>query len=159
MTDLETFNTLLSEAGQRLLAEIAMRKLSEANTLALATELRHRFPASLVAAAMTQIRLRERARTKFGNDAARMYFTQAGLEQATSGLVAAHHAARYHAAWRIADLCCGIGGDLRALASGHDALAVDRDPLTAAIAAANMRALGIGAGVETDLPGFASALN
>jgi len=142
-TDLETFHALLDADGQQLLAAIAARGLTEANTLALATELRHRYPAPLVAAAMTQIRLRERARTKFGDDAARIYFTQAGLEQATSAPVAAHRAARYHAARRIADLCCGIGGDLRALADGHDVLAVDRDPLTAAIATANMRALGL----------------
>ncbi len=143
MTDLETFHALLGDNGQRLLAEISLRGLDEANTLALATELRHRYPAALVAAAMTQIRLRARARAKFGDDAARMYFTQTGLEQATSAPVAAHRAARYSAARRIADLCCGIGGDLRALASGHDVLAVDRDPLTAAIAAANVRVLGL----------------
>ena len=143
MTDLETFHMLLGDEGQRLLAAIAARVLTEANTLAIATELRRHSPAPLVAAAMTQMRLRERARTKFGDDAPQLYFTQAGLEQATSAPVAAHRAARYHAARRIADLCCGIGGDLRALAASHTALAVDRDPLTAAIATANMRALDL----------------
>jgi SAM-dependent methyltransferase len=143
MTDLETFTTLLGADGQQLLAAIATRGLTEGNTLALATALRHRYPAPLVAAAMTQARLRARARTKFGEDAARMYFTQAGLEQATSAPVAAHRAIRYRAARCVADLCCGIGGDLRALAGGHAVLAVDRDPLTAAIATANMRALGL----------------
>ncbi|MDQ2788147.1 MAG: class I SAM-dependent methyltransferase [Chloroflexota bacterium] len=143
MTDLETFNALLSTDGQRLLAAIAAHGLTEANTLALATALRRGYPPPLVAAAMTQMRLRERARAKFGDDAARMYFTQAGLEQATSAPVAAHRAARYRAARCIADLCCGIGGDLRLLADGHDVLAVDRDPLTAAMATANMRALGL----------------
>ncbi|MDQ6831988.1 MAG: SAM-dependent methyltransferase, partial [Chloroflexota bacterium] len=81
MTDLEMFHMLLGDDGQRLLAAIAARGLTEANTLPLATELRRHDPAPLVAAAMTQMRLRERARTKFGDDAARMYFTQAGLEQ------------------------------------------------------------------------------
>lgn len=165
MTDVETFHTLLSDPGQRLLAEIGAQGLTEANTLALATELRRRHPAPLVAAAMTQVRLRERARTKFGDDAVRMYFTQAGLEQATSAPVAAHRASRYRAARRVADLCCGIGGDLRALASGHDLLAVDRDPLTAAIATANMRALGLDNHVivrcddvtTTDLTGYDAA--
>lgn len=140
--DLPTFQTLLTDAGQQLLAEIAARGLHEATTLALAHDLRKRYPAPLVAAAMTQVRLRDRARTKFGDDAARLYFTQAGLEQATSAPVAAQHLARYRGVGRIADLCCGIGGDLRAFASGHDTLGVDRDPLTAAIATENMRALG-----------------
>jgi hypothetical protein len=141
--DLATFHALLSEQGQRLLAEITPQEVREENALATATALRRSYPAELVAAAMTQARLRERARAKFGTDAARMYFTQAGLEQATTGLVAAHHVGRYSAAARIADLCCGIGGDLRAFAAAHTALAVDRDPLTSAIAQANMLALGL----------------
>ena len=146
--DLATFHALRADEGQRLLAAITARGLTEANTLALATELRHHFPAPLVAAAMTQVRLRARAHTKFGADADRMYFTQAGLEQATSRLVAAHHAARYVATKRIADLCCGIGGDLRALAAGHSVVAIDRDPLTAAIAAANVEALDLSSRVS-----------
>ncbi|MGI8855344.1 MAG: class I SAM-dependent methyltransferase [Thermomicrobiales bacterium] len=141
--DLATFSALRADEGQRLLAAITARGLTEANTLALATELRHHYPAALVAAAMTQVRLRARAYGKFGADADRMYFTQAGLEQATGGLVARHHAARYGATTRVADLCCGIGGDLRALASGHEVLAIDRDPLTTAIAAANVAALDL----------------
>ncbi len=141
--DVATFQAFRTDDGQRLLATIAARGLTEANTLALATELRQHYPAPLVAAAMTQVRLRARARGKFGADADRMFFTQAGLEQATSGLVAAHHAARYGIVSRIADLCCGIGGDLRALAAEHHVLAVDRDPLTAAIAAANVEALDL----------------
>lgn len=141
--DLATFHALLSAEGQRLLAELATYDGTEAHALATATMLRRVYPADLVAAAMTQARLRTRARAKFGIDAARMYFTQAGLEQSTTGLVAAHHVARYSAAARIADLCCGIGGDLRAFAAAHAVLAVDRDPLTTAIAQANMDALGI----------------
>jgi SAM-dependent methyltransferase len=141
--DLATFDALRADEGRRLLAAITARGLTEANTLALATELRQHYPAPLVAAAMTQVRLRVRARIKFGADADRMYFTQAGLEQATSGLVAAYHATRYAAVTRIADLCCGIGGDVRALAGGHQVTAIDRDPLTAAIAAANVEALGL----------------
>lgn len=141
--DAATFQGLLTDAGQRLLAEVVARGVTEDVALTTATALRRAHPAVLVAAAMTQVRLRERARAKFGVDAARMYFTQAGLEQATGARVAAHHAARYPAGARIADLCCGIGGDLRALAVAHDVLAVDRDPLTAMIAIENTRALGL----------------
>lgn len=143
MTDLATFHALLATEGQRLLAEIAARGLTDENALTLATEFRRLYPSPLVAAAMTQTRLRARAQVKFGTDAARMYFNQAGLEQATSGIVAAHHARRFRPGDRIADLCCGIGGDLRAFAAAHHALAIDRDPLTAAIAAANIDALGL----------------
>ena len=44
----------------------------------------------------------------------------------------------------VADLCCGIGGDAIALArAGIRVLAVDRDPLTVAVARANAEALGL----------------
>jgi SAM-dependent methyltransferase len=163
--DLATFHALLSEEGQRLLGEIATDDVTEAHALATATALRRIHPADLVAAAMTQARLRTRARAKFGADAARMYFTQAGLEQATTGLVAAHHAARHPTAARIADLCCGIGGDLRAFAAAYTVLAVDRDPLVAAIAQANVDALGLAESVTvrcddvttTNLAGYDAA--
>ena len=49
----------------------------------------------LVAAALTQSRLRERARGKFGPFASRMLFTAEGLEQATRLEVAARHAQRF----------------------------------------------------------------
>ncbi len=142
--DLDAFRALFTPEGQRLLADLAARDVSDRTVLALSQSLRRQHSADLVAAAITQTRLRAHARTKFGADAVRMYFTPAGLEQATGGAVAALHAARYAAiGGEIADLCCGIGGDFRALAAAHDLLAVDRDPLTAAVAAANVAALDL----------------
>ena len=45
---------------------------------------------------------------------------------------------------RLADLCCGIGGDAIALArAGIEVLAVDRDPLTCDVVRANAAALGL----------------
>jgi hypothetical protein len=64
----------------------------------------------------------------------------------------------------VADLCCGIGGDLVPLAGAAraGAVGVDRDPLTAAVAEANAAVLGAGDRVEvrcedvadTDLTGL-----
>ncbi|HSA49273.1 MAG TPA: class I SAM-dependent methyltransferase, partial [Yinghuangia sp.] len=49
----------------------------------------------------------------------------------------------------VADLCCGIGADAVALArTGVRVVAVDRDPLTCAVAAANAEALGVAGRVE-----------
>ncbi|MBA3782703.1 MAG: class I SAM-dependent methyltransferase, partial [Nocardioides sp.] len=99
-----------------------------------------------VAAALTQVRLRRKAVDKLGEAAARMYFTPVGLEQATAGLVAEHRAARIAAAGhhRLLDLGCGIGADLVAAASvGITVHAVERDPVTAAVARANLAALGL----------------
>ena len=55
--------------------------------------------------------------------------------------------ARYAGAGLVADLCCGIGGDLTALAAGRRVLAVDRDPLHLCMALANAGAYGVAAGV------------
>ena len=96
---------------------------------------------SLVAAVLSQARLRDRAKAKFGDFAESMLFTQAGLEQATRLPVAARHAGRFQAAGlhRVADLGCGIGADAMAMAALElEVLAVERDEVTAAIAAFNL---------------------
>lgn len=127
--------------GQAILAAIAARDPAPAETLALVTELRKRWDADLVAAAMTTHTLRQRAAPRF-RDADRLWLTGDGLEQATSDLVANHRVTRYAGCARVADLCCGIGGDLMALARRADIgtlLAVDRDPLHVAMAEANTR--------------------
>jgi SAM-dependent methyltransferase len=95
----------------------------------------------LVAAVLTQARLRQRAAGKFGAFAGRMLFTEAGLEQATRLRVAAQHAGRFAAAGitRVADLGCGIGGDAMAMAAlDLEVVAVDRDEVTAAVATHNL---------------------
>lgn len=90
---------------------------------------------------LRQRRLRSQAVTKFGPFAARMFFTEDGLQQATRLDVAAHHAARFRALGDVVvgDLGCGIGGDALALAGlGIRVVAIDRDESTAAIAAYNL---------------------
>ena len=110
--------------------------------LRLAAELRGQYPAGLIAAALTQQSLRVAAREKFSR-AADMYFTRAGLEQASSELAAAHSAGRFADLGLVADLCCGIGGDLTALASvARHVLAVDTDLETLAFAMRNVTVNG-----------------
>lgn len=120
----------------------------------------------LTAAVVTQARLRTRAAAKFGPFAARMLFTQAGLEQATRMPVAARHAGRFVAAGitRVADLGCGIGADSLAFAgAGLKVTAVDADDVTAAIAAYNLAPFGDDATVsharaeDVDLTGLDAA--
>jgi hypothetical protein len=71
-----------------------------------------------------------------------MWFTREGLEQASAEPLARHRANRYATFDWVADLCCGIGGDLCALAPGRDALAVDLDPLHLRMARENARVHG-----------------
>ncbi|MEV5569366.1 SAM-dependent methyltransferase [Spirillospora sp. NPDC052269] len=145
--DTEAFRDLLTPLGRDLLAEADGADLTEAGLLATATRLRGRFPAELVNAALTQLRLRERARAKFGDDASRMFFTPAGLEQSTRAGVASHRARRFAALPKIhrtLEVGCGIGADLvgRALA-GVPGDGVELDPLTAEVARANLAAFGV----------------
>ena len=153
MNDLDllaSFAALLTDQGRALLDEV--RETEPAQELAVATRLRREHPAELVSAALAQARLRQRAVVKFGAaDAGRMFFTANGVEQATRASVAAYRAARFRdlGVRSVADLCCGIGGDAIALArAGIRVLAVDRDPLTVAVARANAGALGLGELIE-----------
>ncbi|MFC7218900.1 methyltransferase domain-containing protein [Streptomyces polyrhachis] len=145
----EDLAALRSPEGRALLAEL--RDHDPGQALALATRLRRDHPVELVSAALTQARLRQRAAAKFGADAGRMYFTPGGVEQATRTVVAEHRAARFKelGVSALADLCCGNGGDALALArAGIRVLAVDLDPLTAAVARANAEELGLADLVE-----------
>src|SRR5690606_12311113 len=96
----------------------------------------------LVAAVMTQSRLRARAAEKFGEFASTMLFTPDGLEQATRLPIAALHARRFQRAGvtSVADLGCGIGGDSMAMAGlGIDVHAGARDPVAVAVATVTVR--------------------
>ncbi|MGX1132580.1 SAM-dependent methyltransferase [Streptomyces glaucescens] len=143
-------NALRTPEGTALLDEV--RGTDPAHELAVATRLRREHPAELVSAALGQARLRQRAVAKFGaEDAGRMFFTPNGVEQSTRAGVAAYRARRMRelGVTSVADLCCGIGGDAIALArAGIRVLAVDRDPLTAAVARANAEELGLADLVE-----------
>jgi hypothetical protein len=148
---LARFEQLRSPPGQDLLGELARQPVTPDTALRVGTELRRRYPADLVAAAVAQHQLRLQARAKFSR-AMQMYFTRPGLEQASAEVVARHRAARYAPFDQVADLCCGIGGDLLALAQaspaqaspagGRRVLAVDRDPLHLRMAEANAEVYG-----------------
>ncbi len=171
--DLETFRWLLTAEGQALLRDATE---AEGTPLGVQRQLRERVAADTaagpaadtgarVAAALGQVELRQRAADKFGDDAARMYFTREALEQATRASVARHRAARVAAAGpSVIDLTCGIGGDLVAFArAGLTAAGVDLDPLRAEIARANLAALDLGGAVSVgdattlDVSPFATA--
>jgi len=139
--DASALSKLLSPQGWALLGVLPPYHPDAA--MAISERLRSEgFDTDLVAAALTQSRLRAKAREKFGDFADGMLFTPEGLEQATRLTVAAHHAQRYRRAGaaRVADLTCGIGADSLAIAGmGIGVLAVEIDELTAALATVNLR--------------------
>ena len=110
-------------------------------SLAAASRMRARYGSELAAAALTQAGLRRQAKAKFGDAALTMFFTRAGLEQATRPEVARYHANRFleSGVSRVVDLGCGIGSDSMAfLRAGLDVIAVEVDPTTATVAQANL---------------------
>lgn len=137
--DLATFETLLTPAGQGALAVAADLAPTEESLLRCLTALGKRFPPELARAATQTVMLRQRAAAKFTR-AERMYFTRPGLEMASGERVSRYRAARYAPFARVADLCCGIGGDSIGLAALTAVLAVDCDPLHLALAGANLAA-------------------
>ncbi|TCC58677.1 class I SAM-dependent methyltransferase [Kribbella pittospori] len=141
-----TVTALLDGSGAEVLAE-ACAAYQPGKELQLVERLRRRYDATLVTIAVTQASLRHRAVAKFGADAARMYFTPDGLEQATRTTVGTHRATRIASTLpgsSMVDLGCGIGGDLISAArAGLRVTGVERDPETAATARANLTALGL----------------
>src|ERR1700729_3443917 len=104
---------LLSPEGLRLLDSLPAYESTDDVVKSVATLRKAGHGPGLVAAVLSQSRLRAKARSKFGPFADRMLFTDAGLEQATRLQVAAQHAGRFQRAgiqW-VADLGCGIGAD------------------------------------------------
>jgi hypothetical protein len=159
--ELETFRWLLTDEGQALLAAATA---AEGTPLRVQKSLRATSPgateekAERVAAALGQVELRQRAAAKLGDDAARLYFTRDGLEQATRSTVARHRASRVALVGpTVVDLTCGIGGDLVAFArAGLTTAGIDLDPLRVEMARANLAALGLGGAVQV---GDATALD
>lgn len=162
--DLATTRQLLSARGRGLVD--ALPPYDEAAALRLGDGLRAAgYDAALVAAALTQSRLRARARRKLGEFADGMLFTADGLEQATRLQLAARHAHRFRAAGvrHVLDLGCGLGADAMAFAGlGMAVTAIDADPVTAALAEYNLRCFSdvrvvAGDAREVALPGAQTA--
>ena len=133
---------ILSSQGRAALAAASLE--SDPGSMAAAGRMRTLFPPDLAAAALTQVVLRRKARTKLPR-ADEMVFTPTGLEQATRHQVALWRAEQFRAAGveEVYDLGCGIGADSMAfLEAGLRVHAVEADPDTAALASANLELLG-----------------
>lgn len=135
---------LATQDGRAILSYLAEREVNPDDSLRVGAQLRKRYPNELVAAALAQYELRRKAAEKFTR-ADQMFFTRDGLEQASSELAARHRAARFAAAGdgKLADLCCGIGGDLVALAETRHVVGVDLNDLHLRMAVLNAATYGV----------------
>ncbi len=136
---LEAYRWLVSDAARPWLDGAAE---SLPGSVAVMARLRRELTPDQASLVCGQAELRKRAARKFAR-AAEMFFTPVGLEQATGTRVAAYKAEQFPPEARVADLCCGIGGDLLALATRGEVVGVDRDPISVLVAEANLGVLGI----------------
>jgi hypothetical protein len=134
--ELADYRWLLSEEGQARLRQI---EGDSRDDLRLAAELRRSLSAMRTRLLLLQRKLRQRAACKFPEMASHMFFTPKLLEQASGAELAAWKAVRFAGRAPVADLCCGLGGDLLGLAGLGDVLGVDCDPLACLLAEANVR--------------------
>ena len=148
MITLDDLAFLTSSAGESLLDLLTTEDLSDHNALPLLTKLREKYSAEQTSTALTMARLREKAVVKFGQDAARMFFTDDGLQQASHSLVRDYRAQKI-AGKAILDVCCGVGTDSLAFARhGAQVVGLDIDPVRVAIARLNANELGLKAHFE-----------
>ena len=108
------------------------------NLVAATARLRKGLSAERTHLVLEQAELRRRAKSKF-ELASSMFFTPIGLEQASDSIIARYKAQRFGDFVDVTDLCCGIGGDLLALAQLGQTVGVDRDVAVSILAEANLR--------------------
>jgi len=142
MLTLSALAYLRSPAGEEALRAASGLDLAGGSLLRELVRLRRHLPPARAAAVLAQTSLRRRAAAKFSR-AQGMLFTPEGLEQASGETVAAHSASRYSGYGRVADLCCGVGGDTLALARHALVDAYDRDAVRLACAEHNATVYGL----------------
>ncbi len=147
---LKLIDFLRSDAADEVMNELQRCNLSDTASLAKLTELRRTFTPQEAGALLATARLRQRAVDKFPH-ADRLFFTAEALEQATTAVVADHHAEwidQHAAPGVVLDLGCGIGGDTLALARRRQVIAYDIDPLRLRLAEANANRCGLADRIE-----------
>ncbi len=142
---IQDIDFLRGARGREVLAACADCDTSEPNRLALLSQLRQTLSPDEAAAILTTLILRQRAGSKFGDDAGKMLFTADALQQASQPRISQYRAGQIESD-SVLDLCCGIGADSVAFArSGKRVLGLDIDPVRIAIARHNAAALGLSA--------------
>ena len=138
---LDDIEFLCSNHGRAILQAYSAADVSGDNTLPLLTELRKSLPPRQAAAVVTTLKLRQKARTKFPDDANKMLFTEDSLQQASHPLISQYRSGLLEAE-SVLDVCCGIGTDTMAFAKNRKrALGLDIDSIRIAIARHNAGAL------------------
>ena len=159
----EDYRWLISDEAAPILSEARLAIRNRVNALTLIKKLRKKISPERSALVMEQAQLRIRAKKKFPQ-AETMFFTRRGLEQSSGTLIAQYKAMRFAGLKNVADICCGIGGDLIGLGKrgikssvlkleqgtveevdtgSLQTVGVDADALTSLFASHNLEANGL----------------
>ena len=139
LTDFADYAWLTGDEGARLIGECSAGAAGLHGQL---QRLRKKISPTRAALVVQQVELRLRAEAKFGSLAKKMFFTELALQQATDLWTARYKGARCELGAAVHDYCCGIGGDLLALAERVPTTGWDRSPEIVLLAEANLRAAG-----------------
>ena len=149
----DDFLWLMSEEAAPVLKQVQGAFAERVNVVRIAKSLRKLTTPTRGALVMEQAQLRKKAGQKFTR-ASRMFFTRRGLEQASGQRLAEYKASRFHSLKIVADVCCGIGGDLLSLARRDHSddsktevvrtIGVEIDELTSLFARKNLEAYSLG---------------
>ena len=131
---------LTSESALQAIAEVCAHAAGPQLTAKSIMRLRKTYSVEQTQFIAQQVKLRTLAATRFALSN-KMLFTDRSLQQATDSGIAQFKAALIQKiapeARHITDLCCGLGGDLQALATSFNVTGVDLDPEICAIAKHN----------------------
>lgn len=159
----EDYRWLVSDEAVPILSEVQIAIETKINALTIAKKLRKQISPERSALVLEQAQLRIRGKKKFSHPE-KMFFTRRGLEQSSGKLISQYKAMRFAGLKSVADICCGIGGDLIGLGKRgvrNSSLAptsepaeqidlgslrtvgVDTDELTSLFARCNLQASGL----------------
>ena len=149
----DDFLWLMSDEAAPVLKQVQGAFAERVNVVRIAKSLRKLTTPTRGALVMEQAQLRKKAGQKFTR-ASRMFFTRRGLEQASGQRLAEYKASRFQSLKSVADVCCGIGGDLLSLARRDHSddsktevartIGVEIDELTSLFARKNLEAYSLG---------------
>lgn len=143
MWTLSLLDFLQTDQATNVLRSLAVETINDKNHLRLAAHLRKKFATDETSVLLETVRLRQKAVSKFGSDAAKLFLTADALEQASHPLVVKH--CRFTSYSEVIDLCCGIGTDSFGFARNgvQHVIGVDIDPIRVRMAQLNAQALGL----------------
>ncbi len=137
---------LTSSAGKELLERYVND--DETALFRLLLRSKKKLDSPYLGAVVSLLKLRRKAQEKFSR-AAEMFFSSLALEQATGEKISNYLAQRFKKEWRVADLTCGLGGNLISLARRcRRVIAIDQDEVNLACARLNTQVWGVSSKIK-----------